>query len=148
MRGNQVKARVPRTTHYVVLCIALILAAATLSAVAPSRALAASAAFVQGRDIQVTSGTAATSAVFNITTGTTSASDCTAYLQGNDRTGFAPGENGFNPTTVQNLHLAWQKSDTGPGHGVYAQPVVSNGLVYWGSFDGRERAISTAGNLV
>jgi polyvinyl alcohol dehydrogenase (cytochrome) len=148
MRGKQVKARVPRTTYYVVLGIALILAAATLSAVAPSRALAASAAFVQGRDIQVTSGTAATSAAFNITTGTTSATDWTAYLQGNDRTGFAPDESGFNPTSVPNPHLAWQKSDAGPGHGVYAQPVVSNRLVYWGSFDGRERATSTAGNLV
>ena len=57
--GNRVKAQVPRTIHYVVLGIALILAAATLSIVSPSRAYAASAAFVQGRATQVTSGTTA-----------------------------------------------------------------------------------------
>jgi outer membrane protein assembly factor BamB len=68
-------------------------------------------------------------------------------MQGNDRTGFATGESGFNPTSVKNLHLAWQAADAGPDHGVFSQPVVSNGLVYWGSFDGRERATDTSGNL-
>ena len=57
--GNRVKAQVPRTIHYVVLGIALILAAATLSIVLPSHAYAASPAFVQGRATQVTSGTTA-----------------------------------------------------------------------------------------
>ena len=90
--------------------------------------------------------TGATSAAFNITTGTSSPG-WTTYMQGNDRTGFASGESGFNPTSVKNLHLAWQKSDTAP-HGVFSQPVVSNGLVYWGSFDGHERATDTSGNLV
>lgn len=46
VRGNRVKAQVPRTTHYVMLGIALILAAATLSIVSPSRAYAASTAAV------------------------------------------------------------------------------------------------------
>ncbi len=89
---------------------------------------------------------AATSAAFNITTGTSS--DWTTYLGGNDRTGFAAGENGFNPTSVPNLGLAWKTSDAGPSHGVFSQPIVSNGLVYWGSFDGYERATTTSGNLV
>ena len=31
---------------------------------------------------------------------------------------------------------------------MFSQPVVSNGMVYWGSFDGYERATDTAGNLV
>jgi len=91
--------------------------------------------------------TAATSKAFNITTGTPSPG-WTTYMQGNDRTGFAAGESGFNPASVRNLHLAWQASDAGPGHGVFSQPVVSNGLVYWGSFDGYERATDTSGNLV
>jgi hypothetical protein len=56
--GNRVKAQVLRTTRYVVLGIALILATATLSMVSSSRASAATA-FVQGRDTQVTSGTTA-----------------------------------------------------------------------------------------
>ncbi len=113
------KAQVPQITHYVVLGIAFILAAATLSIAPPSRA--------------------ATSAAFNVATGTSSP-DWTTYMQGNDRSGFATGESGFNPTSVKNLHLAWRASDTAPNHGVFSQPVVSNGLVYWGSFDGSERA--------
>jgi outer membrane protein assembly factor BamB len=88
--------------------------------------------------------TAATSAAFNITTG---APGWTTYLQGNDRTGFT-SDSGFNPTSVQNLNLAWQASDTAPNNGIFPQPVVSNGLVYWGSNDGFERATSTSGNLV
>jgi outer membrane protein assembly factor BamB len=91
--------------------------------------------------------TGATSAAFNITSGAASGS-WTSYLAGIDRTGFASGESGFNPTSAQNLHLAWQASDTAPNHGVFPQPVVSNGLVYWGSNDGFERATDTAGNLV
>ena len=89
---------------------------------------------------------AATSGAFNITTETAPA--WTTYLQGNDRSGFASGESGFNPTSVKNLQLAWQASDSGPNNGVFSQPVVSNGLVYWGSNDGYERATNTSGNLV
>ena len=53
------RPQVSRTTYYVVLGIALLLAAATLSVVAPTRAYAASPNFVQGGDVQVTSGTKA-----------------------------------------------------------------------------------------
>ena len=88
--------------------------------------------------------TGATSAAFNITTG---APGWTTYMQGIDRTGFT-SDSGFNPTSVKNLHLAWQASDTAPNNGIFPQPVVSNGLVYWGSNDGFERATSTSGNLV
>ena len=88
--------------------------------------------------------TAATSAAFNIT-GTSSG--WTTYMQGIDRTGFT-SDSGFNPTSVKNLHLAWQASDTAPNNGIFPQPIVSNGLVYWGSNDGFERATSTSGNLV
>jgi len=58
-RGFEVKAQVARTIHYVVLGTALILAAAILSIVSPSRAYAASTAFVQGGDTRVRSGTTA-----------------------------------------------------------------------------------------
>src|SRR5690242_7803524 len=57
--GNRVMAQGPRTIHRVVLGIALLLVAATLSIVSPPRANAASAAFVQGRATQVTRGTTA-----------------------------------------------------------------------------------------
>ena len=55
----EVKARVTRTIHYVVLVTALILFAAIPSIVSPSVASAASPAYVQGADTQVTSGTTA-----------------------------------------------------------------------------------------
>ena len=93
--------------------------------------------------------TGATSAGFNITSATSSG-DWTTYLQGIDHAGFA-ADNGFTPTTASSLHLAWQASDSGNSgldHGVFSQPIVSNGLVYWGSFDGYERATDTAGNLI
>jgi hypothetical protein len=89
---------------------------------------------------------AATSAAFNITATTTS-SDWTSYLQGIDRTGYASAASGFTPASAATLQLAWKASDTSP-HGVFAQPVVANGLVYWGSFDGYERATNTSGTLV
>src|SRR5262249_16283204 len=57
--GNRAKARVARTIRRAGLGIALVLAAATLSTVSPSRAQAASAAYVQGRNTQVTRGTTA-----------------------------------------------------------------------------------------
>src|SRR4029077_20677193 len=90
--------------------------------------------------------TGATSTAFNVVAGTPPG--LATYLGGNDRTGYASGESGFTPTSVTNMHLAWQASDTGPNHGVFSQPIVSNGLVYWGSFDGYERATDTSGNLV
>jgi outer membrane protein assembly factor BamB len=86
------------------------------------------------------------SAAFNITSG--ASSDWTMYLGGNDRTNYAANAGGFTPTSVQKLGLAWKASDAGPSHGVFSQPMVSNGLVYWGSFDGYERATSTSGQPV
>jgi outer membrane protein assembly factor BamB len=90
--------------------------------------------------------TGATSAPFNITTAPPP-SGWTTFMAGIDRSGFTT-DSGFNPSTVPNLHLAWQASDTAPNHGEFSQPIVSNGLVYWGSFDGNERATDTSGNLV
>ncbi len=81
---------------------------------------------------------------------TTTSSDWTTYLQGNDRTDFAPNS-GINPTSAANLHLAWQASDSGSSgldHGVFSQPIVSHGNVYWGSLDGNERATDSTGHLV
>ena len=90
--------------------------------------------------------TGVTSASFTITTpGTSSA--WTTYLQGSDRAGFTAGSE-LNQTSAPNLSLAWKTSDAGPAHGVFSQPIVSNGLVYWGSFDGYERATDTSGKLV
>jgi outer membrane protein assembly factor BamB len=69
-------------------------------------------------------------------------------MGGNNRSGFNANESGINPTSAPNMHLAWQTADAGPSHGVFSQPIVSNGLIYWGSFDGFERATNTSGQLV
>ena len=74
--------------------------------------------------------------------------DWTSYLQGNDHSGFGMGESWLTPTSAPLLHLAWQTADSGPYHGVFSQPVVVNGTVYWGSFDGYERATDAAGHLL
>src|SRR5215467_14372763 len=55
----QVRAQVSRTGWRVPLVIAVVLAAVTLSIGSPPQASAASAAFVQGRNAEVTSGTKA-----------------------------------------------------------------------------------------
>ena len=56
--GDRVNAWVHRATQYIALGIAVVLVAATLGILSPSRAYAASA-FVQDRDTEVTSGTTA-----------------------------------------------------------------------------------------
>jgi outer membrane protein assembly factor BamB len=92
--------------------------------------------------------TAATSAAFNITSAPPP-SGWTMFLGGIDHTGFAASETGFTPASAPSLHLKWKTTDAGPANrGVFSQPVVSNGLIYWGSFDGFERATDTSGNLV
>ncbi len=74
--------------------------------------------------------------------------DWTTYLQNNGRTGFATGEDSFDPTNAARLQLAWQTADSGQYRGVFSQPIVGNGKIYWGSFDGYERATDTSGHLV
>ena len=78
-----------------------------------------------------------------------SACDWTGYLGGNGRTGWNAGENKFTPAAAATLHQAWKVADSGvPESGVFSQPIVSKGVVYWGSFDGYERATNTSGHLV
>jgi polyvinyl alcohol dehydrogenase (cytochrome) len=75
--------------------------------------------------------------------------DWTTYLSSNGRTGWNRGENAFTPAAAAKLHLAWKTSDSGqPESGVFSQPIVWNARVYWGSFDGYERATDTSGHGV
>ncbi len=121
-------------TRTIALGAAIVLVAAALSAASPSR----------------TSATTPAALNDSVSNPASTSSDWTTYLAGNDRTGLGTNESGFNPTSASNLHLAWEASDSGsgPDYGVFSQPVVSNGVVYWGSFDGYERATDTAGNLL
>src|SRR5262249_7880055 len=75
--------------------------------------------------------------------------DWSTFFQNSGRTGFGLGNAALNPASVSTLHLAWQASDSNnPESGVFAQPVVVGGTVYWGSFDGNERATDSSGHLL
>ncbi len=77
-----------------------------------------------------------------------SACDWTGYLGGNGRTGWNAGENSLTPAAAATLHQAWKVSDSGkPESGIFSQPIVASDVVYWGSYDGYERATDTSGHL-
>ncbi len=63
--------------------------------------------------------------------------DWTTFLGSNARTGFNANETAINPTTASTLTLSWSHLTNGT---ITAQPIVSNGVLYWGSWDGHERA--------
>ncbi len=63
--------------------------------------------------------------------------DWTTFLGSNARTNFNAAETVINPSTAPNLALSWSHSTKGS---ISAQPIVSNNVLYWGSWDGHERA--------
>jgi polyvinyl alcohol dehydrogenase (cytochrome) len=63
------------------------------------------------------------------------------YMGGNSRTGFNQAETTINPQTAPNLKVHWKHLAGGK---VTSQPIVANGLVYWGSWDGLEHATDPA----
>ena len=67
--------------------------------------------------------------------------DWTTYLFSSGRTGYNPNETVINPTTAPHLtkHLGIR-----PGGKIFSQPIVANGLVYVGTYNGYEYAINPA----
>ena len=77
-------------------------------------------------------------------------SDWTSYMNGNNSgfnasVGFSSSHATITAANASMLTKVWTATSGGP---VFAQPIVANGNVYWGSFDGYERATSTSGTLV
>ena len=66
------------------------------------------------------------------------------YLNGVSRTGFNSAEKVITPSTAPGLHPLWTDS-SGP---VSAEPVEDGGTVYYGSWDGYERAVSATTGAV
>lgn len=62
-----------------------------------------------------------------------SAGDWTTYSYSPERSGFNPNETIITASTAPNLKLLWNAKANGI---VSTQPVISNGLIYWGSWDG------------
>ena len=77
-------------------------------------------------------------------------SNWTSYMNGDSSgfissAGFSTSHATITPANASMLTKEWTATSGGP---VFAQPIVANGTVYWGSFDGYERATSTSGTLV
>ena len=77
-------------------------------------------------------------------------SDWTSYMHGdssgfNSSAGFSTRHATITAANASMLRKEWTATSGGP---VFAQPIVANGSVYWGSFDGYERATSSSGKLV
>jgi outer membrane protein assembly factor BamB len=67
------------------------------------------------------------------------------YMHDVGRSGYNKAETIINRTSAPNLKVHW----TYPGGGmIFSQPVVANGLIYWGSFDGYEHATNLSGQQI
>ncbi len=71
--------------------------------------------------------------------------DWPMYMHDVGSSGYNKAETIINRTSAPNLKVHW----TYPGGGViFSQPVVANGLIYWGSFDGYEHATNLSGQQI
>jgi outer membrane protein assembly factor BamB len=64
--------------------------------------------------------------------------DWPTYLNNGARTGFNGAETAITPSTAPNLKQLWTDTAGGP---VPAEPIQAGGVVYYGSWDGYERAV-------
>lgn len=71
----------------------------------------------------------------------------TTYLETNARSGFNQAETTITASSAPNLKLHWSAPVDGNFYvkSVSVQPVVANGLIYWGSWDGNEHATNLNG---
>ena len=67
------------------------------------------------------------------------------FMFGPGHTGFNNAETVVNKTSASKLKQHWSFQT---GGAISSQPVVANGLVYWGSWDGNEYATDQNGNKV
>src|SRR5579872_1947001 len=66
-----------------------------------------------------------------------SAADWTTYLYDKNHSGYNSAEKIITPSSAKNLKQHWMISGTNT---ISTQPIVANGLVYWGAWDGNEYA--------
>ena len=69
--------------------------------------------------------------------------DWPMYMRTSGRIGFNKAETIINRTSAPTLKVHWTIPS---GGAIFSQPVVANGLVYWGSLDGYEHASDLNGN--
>ncbi|HEV2582120.1 MAG TPA: PQQ-binding-like beta-propeller repeat protein [Ktedonobacteraceae bacterium] len=63
--------------------------------------------------------------------------DVPTYMGSNTRDGYYPNETGINPGNASRLAIKWKLQ---AGGSIDVQPVILNGIIYWGSWDGYEHA--------
>jgi outer membrane protein assembly factor BamB len=71
--------------------------------------------------------------------------DWPMYLADLGRSGYNSAETLINKTSASNLKLHWKYHS---GGSISTQPVVVNGMIYWGSWDGYEHATNLNGHQV
>src|SRR5436305_3234974 len=71
-----------------------------------------------------------------------SSGDWLTYMNSVKRQGFNGAETVINATSAPNLKQHWTHQ---AGGNIFAQPVVSNSVIYWGSLDGYEHATNLKG---
>jgi outer membrane protein assembly factor BamB len=71
--------------------------------------------------------------------------DWPMYMSDAARSGYNQSEVVINQTSAPTLKKHWTYQG---GSTIYSQPVVANGLIYWGSFDGYEHATDLNGQQV
>jgi len=75
----------------------------------------------------------------------TTSGDWTMYLYNYGRSDFNSAETIINPSSAPHLKLHWSYK---AGKSITTQPVVVNGMIYWGSWDGFEHATKLDGTQV
>jgi outer membrane protein assembly factor BamB len=76
---------------------------------------------------------------------TQSTGDWTTYLGDNGRSGFNGNETLINATSAGQLTRHWSVAE---GSVISTQPIVANGAVFWGSWDGMEHATNLSGQAL
>ena len=71
-----------------------------------------------------------------------SSDEWTTYLHDPGHSGFNSAETIINPSSAGSLNLLWTAT---AGSTISTQPVVANGMIYWGSWDGIEHATNLNG---
>lgn len=71
--------------------------------------------------------------------------DWSTYMYNAGRSGYNQSETIITRSVATHLKLHWTISSGGK---IFSQPIVANGMIYWGSFDGYEHAANLSGQQI
>src|SRR5436190_709339 len=67
------------------------------------------------------------------------------YMWNPERSGYNSKETIINPSSASHLKIHWKYAAKGS---INTEPVVVNGAIYWGAWDGYERAMNLSGTML